>query len=72
MPVPVARLNSLWRELGNMAVREEEGSLVIREPFIHFPAGTPVFDIWAWFESSNNEFFIAQKLYGKPIRQVKN
>ncbi|WP_187394389.1 hypothetical protein [Citrobacter freundii complex sp. CFNIH2] len=46
MPVPVARLNSLWRELGNMAVREEEGTQVISEPFIHFPAGTPVFDIW--------------------------
>lgn len=64
MPVPVARLNSLWRELGNMAFREEEGTLVISEPFIHFPAGTPVFDIWTWFEASNKDFVVACKLYG--------
>lgn len=64
MSVPVARLNSLWRELGNMAVREEEGTLVISEPFIHFPSGTPVFDIWAWFEASNEGFVVACKLYG--------
>ncbi|WP_346807545.1 hypothetical protein MX657_05050 [Enterobacter chuandaensis] len=64
MSVPVARLNSLWRELGNMAVREEEGTLVISEPFIHFPAGTPVFDIWTWFEASNEGFVVACKLYG--------
>lgn len=64
MPVPVAHLNSLWRELGNMAVRKEEGSLVISEPFIHFPAGTPVFDIWAWFEASNEGFVVVRELYG--------
>lgn len=64
MSVPVARLNSLWRELGNIAVREEEGTLIISEPFIHFPAGTPVFDIWTWFESSNEGFVVACKLYG--------
>ncbi|MFP2386053.1 hypothetical protein [Enterobacter ludwigii] len=64
MPVPMTRLNSLWRELGNMAVREGEGMLVISEPFIHFPAGTPVFDIWTWFEASNKYFVVACKLYG--------
>ncbi|EOD4812927.1 MULTISPECIES: hypothetical protein [Enterobacterales] len=47
-----------------MAVREEEGSLVIREPFIHFPAGTPVLDIWVWFEDSNSAFVVARMLYG--------
>lgn len=64
MPVPVARLNSLWRELINMAVREEEGALVVSKPIIHFPAGTPVFDIWTWFEASNEGFAVACKLYG--------
>ncbi|RCX06605.1 hypothetical protein, partial [Kosakonia sp. AG348] len=48
------------------AVAEEEGTLNISEPFIHFPAGTPVSDIWIWFEISNNEFIVAQKLYGIP------
>ncbi|WP_427026976.1 hypothetical protein [Klebsiella oxytoca] len=49
---------------GKLAVREEEGTLVISEPFIHFPAGTPVFDIWSWFEASNEGFVVARELYG--------
>lgn len=64
MPAPMARLNSLWRELGNMTVREDERILVICEPFIHFPAGTPIFDIWSWFEASNEDFVVARELYG--------
>ncbi|MCL5501880.1 hypothetical protein M5Y49_24780 [Escherichia coli] len=53
MPVPLTHLNGLWRELGNIAVTEEEGTLVISDAFIHFPASTPILDIWAWFEASN-------------------
>ncbi|MCL6742275.1 hypothetical protein [Kosakonia sp. R1.Fl] len=68
MPVPMQRLNDLWRDLGNIVVTEEEGMLAISEPFIHFPVGTPVSDIWTWFENSNNEFIVAQKLYGMPTR----
>ncbi|EPC5066387.1 hypothetical protein FML32_26360 [Klebsiella oxytoca] len=64
MPIPVARLNSLWRELGIIAVIEEKGILTTREPFIHFPTGTPVFDIWAWFEAGNEDFVVARELYG--------
>jgi hypothetical protein len=37
MPVPIEHLNGLWRELKNIAVIEEEGVLVIRDAFIHFP-----------------------------------
>lgn len=66
MPVSMERLDSLWRELGNIVVTESEGSLIVSKPFLHFPTGTPVSDIWAWFENSNNEFFVAQMLYGKP------
>jgi hypothetical protein len=66
MPVPIERLNDLWIELRNIVVAEEDGTLNISEPFIHFPAGTPVSDIWIWFEISNNEFIVAQKLYGIP------
>ncbi|MEE9685841.1 hypothetical protein V4841_17800 [Lelliottia amnigena] len=66
MSVPMERLNDLWLELGNIDVAEEDGTLNISEPFIHFPAGTPVSDIWIWFEISNNEFIIAKKLYGIP------
>jgi hypothetical protein len=58
------RLNSLWRELENIAVREEEAPLVISDAFIHFPAGTPVLDIWVWFEDSNSAFVVARMLYG--------
>ncbi|MBS6740902.1 hypothetical protein PO654_19205 [Phytobacter diazotrophicus] len=62
MPVPIEHLYGLWRELGNMAVREDERILVICEPFIHFPAETPVFDIWSWFEASNEDFVVAREL----------
>ncbi|WP_205950663.1 hypothetical protein [Pantoea stewartii] len=68
MSVPMERLNDLWLKLGNIVLAEEDGTLAISEPFIHFPAGTPVFDIWTWFENSNNEFIVAQKLYGIPTR----
>ncbi|AKZ71686.1 hypothetical protein [Enterobacter roggenkampii] len=64
MPVPIEHLNGLWRELKNIAVIEEEGTLVIRDAFIHFPAGTPVLDIWVWFEDSNSAFVVARMLYG--------
>ncbi|MCL5502131.1 hypothetical protein M5Y49_26125 [Escherichia coli] len=36
----------------------------IRDAFIHFPAGTAVLDIWAWFETSNSSFVVARMLYG--------
>lgn len=64
MPVSMERLDSLWRELGYIVVTEEEGTLTTSEPFIHFPDGTPVFDIWAWFEASNEGFVVARELYG--------
>jgi len=64
MLVPIEHLNGLWRELKNIAVIEEEGTLVIRDAFIHFPAGTPVLDIWVWFEDSNSAFVVARMLYG--------
>ena len=64
MPVSIERLNGLWRELESIAVTEEEGTLVIRDAFIHFPAGTPVLDIWTWFEASNSTFVVARMLYG--------
>jgi len=64
MSVPLTQLYALWRELENIAVTEEEGTLVIRDAFIHFPAGTAVLDIWAWFETSNSSFVVARMLYG--------
>lgn len=64
MPVPMEYLNNLWSELGNIVVTEEKGTLTTSEPFIHFPAGTPVFDIWSWFEASNEDFVVARELYG--------
>ncbi|WP_420286941.1 hypothetical protein [Enterobacter sp. BNK-9] len=64
MPVSMERLDSLWRELGNIVVTEKEDVLIISEPFIHFPTGTAVFDIWTWFEASNEDFVVARELYG--------
>lgn len=46
MCAPMEQLNTLWRELGYIVVAEDEDSLIISKPFLHFPAGTPVSDIW--------------------------
>ena len=64
MPIPMARLNRLWWEQGNIVVTEEEGTLIACELFIHFPARTPVFDIWNWFEASSEGCVVACKLSG--------
>ncbi|UJR63006.1 hypothetical protein [Dickeya zeae] len=64
MPVPLTQLYALWRELENTTVTEEEDTLVISDAFIHFPAGTPVLDIWTWFETSHSAFVVARMLYG--------
>lgn len=64
MSVPLTQLYALWQELENITVTEEEGILVISDAFIHFPAGTPVLDIWTWFETGNRAFVVARMLYG--------
>lgn len=40
----------LWREFGNVLVDENGSDGNIEEPFLHFENGTPVYEIWSWFE----------------------
>lgn len=61
------QLNALWQELQNADVIEAEGEAVIGKPFRHFPAGTAVLDIWLWFESVDDTFSVAAKLYNTEI-----
>ncbi|HHW8766270.1 TPA: hypothetical protein ACU3D6_002359 [Salmonella enterica] len=37
------------------------------KPFRHFPAGTAILDIWLWFESVDDTFSVAAKLYNTEI-----
>lgn len=65
------QLNALWQVLQNADVieaeAEAEGEVVICKPFRHFPAGTAVLDIWLWFESVDDTFSVAAKLYNTEI-----
>lgn len=61
------QLNVLWQVLQNAEVIEAEGEAVTCKPFRHFPAGTAVLDIWLWFESVDDTFSVAAKLYNTEI-----
>ncbi|EBF9516832.1 hypothetical protein DPT37_14910 [Salmonella enterica subsp. enterica serovar Kingston] len=61
------QLNVLWQVLQNAEVIEAEGEAVICKPFRHFTAGTAVLDIWLWFESVDDTFSVAAKLYNTEI-----
>lgn len=63
----LAQLEGLWHTLGKVGTTQENGDIVISEPFSHFPARTPVLDIWAWFEVQNRGFSVARQLYGTPV-----
>lgn len=63
MPYELSHLNDLWDALRKTTVWDEDGDLVTDEPFLHFPAGTPLFHIWSWFESLHYGFVVAVKLY---------
>ncbi|RCV93920.1 hypothetical protein DU506_00415 [Vreelandella rituensis] len=59
----LARLDALWRELGDVPTREDqEGALVLDAGFQLFDPGTPVEDIWHWFEAQHAGFKVAEKL----------
>lgn len=39
----------MWMRLGDVCINSEEE---IDEPFLHFPVGTELVEIWAWFEET--------------------
>lgn len=42
----------LWKKLGNIPTDENGADGSIDEDYLHFEKGTPVYDIWEWFEST--------------------
>jgi hypothetical protein len=53
-------LMHLWTELGDVPV-DDEGR--IQERFLHFDAGTPIKDVWRWFESSSPNFSVHAAMF---------
>lgn len=43
MRYELSHLNTLRDALGKITFRDEDGDVVTDEPFLHFPAGTPLF-----------------------------
>lgn len=62
---PLHELYKLWGQLGDIPTDEESNT---DAPFLDFPTGTPVQDIWHWFERQNSDFIVGDVLAG--IRRV--
>jgi hypothetical protein len=65
-------LYTLWRELVcvptegvNQPMQPKAAGDVIKEEFLGFPAGTPVEDVWRWFERQNPNFVLGEVMEGK-------
>lgn len=67
----LSRSDALWELLKHAPVTEEDDEVVISEPFLHFPAGTGITTVWAWFEAIDPTFSVALKLYGKRASLLK-
>lgn len=63
--IPLHELYKLWEQLGDIPTDEESNT---GAPFLDFPIGTPVQDIWHWFEAQNPDFIAGQVLSG--IRKI--
>jgi hypothetical protein len=61
-------LNKLWKEFAEVTI-DAEG--FIEEQFQHWPAGTEREQVWNWFEESNPEFSVAEKMYAKPEQKAE-
>lgn len=66
--LPMEMLDELWIRLGEIPVDDEDCT---DEPFMYWPAGTVREVIWAWFEDSNPEFSVAEKMYAKPEQKAE-
>lgn len=45
--VELCTLSELWEMFGDIPVNNDDE---IEENFLNFPAGTPKFDVWHWFD----------------------
>lgn len=62
----LAQLYRLWKLLGDVPTRvPPRGPVLIDAPFEHFAQGTPVEDIWHWFEAQNSGFSVGKAQAGE-------
>lgn len=47
-------LEKLWDDFDITCDEDEDGSLLIAEPFLHFPIGTDREDVWHWFDENHS------------------
>lgn len=52
-----------WDMLGDIPV-SDESIVVIDEPFLCFPVGTPREEIWHWFEAQHPDFVVGEVMQG--------
>lgn len=51
-----AEIERMWDEFANIAFDEDEdGRLVLSEPWLCFPAGTEREEIWHWFDQRHSK-----------------
>lgn len=62
MKKSLTELYALWNQLGDTPVTEDGQATV--QPFLHFPAGTCVQDIWHWLEAQNPNFLVGEAITG--------
>jgi hypothetical protein len=71
MPVPIARLNSLWREQGNIAVTEKEDPLTISEPY-PLPQSEHLFSIsGSGLKPVMEVLWLAVNFTAKPLHYIQ-
>ena len=65
MPYTLKQLYALWDCLSDVPVSEDEdGALITDGPFLRFELGTPIEDIWHWFEDQNPNFICGEVMSG--------
>lgn len=60
-------LYALWKQLSDVPVFEQQKthSLLLDGTFLHFAPGTPVEDVWHWFEAQNPHFIVGEVQSGR-------
>lgn len=61
----LASLNAAWKRLADVPVAlEGRGDVLLDGPFLKFPAGVPVSEVWQWFEDQHPRFSVAHAQMG--------
>ncbi|MHB0927731.1 MAG: hypothetical protein ACYC3W_02250 [Candidatus Nanopelagicales bacterium] len=72
LPMPMGILYGLWETLGTTPVVESPTGLRIDLDWMTFQKGTPVEDIWHWFETQNPRFIVGDVMQGRRVDDEGN